>query len=90
MTLQFPAKTRPVRLELIKEDVCPECGGSLDTGWECNDCDFDARPELAASPASEIQKPCEHCGNDERDPERDPEGGFLVCRCFERLPSLER
>lgn len=81
--LTFPAKSRAVRLELIKEDVCPECGGSLDTGWECNDCDYDARDELAASPASDIQKPCEHCGCDERDPEY----GFTVCRCFERYPT---
>jgi ribosomal protein L37E len=30
----------------IKNDLCPECGGELDTGWECNDCGFDAMPEV--------------------------------------------
>ena len=29
----------------IAHDFCPECGGELDTGWECNDCGFDAKPE---------------------------------------------
>lgn len=29
----------------IADDRCPECGGELDTGWECNDCGFDAMPE---------------------------------------------
>jgi hypothetical protein len=26
----------------IARDECPTRGGSLDTGWECNDCGFDA------------------------------------------------
>lgn len=30
----------------IANDRCPECGGDLDTGYECNDCGFDALPEL--------------------------------------------
>lgn len=34
----------------IANDQCPECGGELDTGWECNDCGFDAKPELKQSP----------------------------------------
>jgi hypothetical protein len=25
----------------VKNDICPECGGSLDTGWECNKCGRD-------------------------------------------------
>jgi len=25
-------------------DMCPKCGGELDTGWECNSCGFDAMP----------------------------------------------
>lgn len=29
----------------IANDKCPECNGSLDTGWECNDCGFDAFDE---------------------------------------------
>jgi hypothetical protein len=28
---------------LAAEDTCPRCGGELDTGWECNECDYDAR-----------------------------------------------
>jgi hypothetical protein len=34
----------------IAEDLCPECGGPLDTGWECLGCGFDAQPELLAAP----------------------------------------
>lgn len=26
----------------VSQDICPKCGGELDTGWECNDCGFDA------------------------------------------------
>lgn len=29
---------------LVADDKCPKCGGELDTGWECNDCGFDAMP----------------------------------------------
>lgn len=25
-------------------DMCPKCGGELDTGWECNLCGYDAMP----------------------------------------------
>ena len=28
-----------------RRDVCPECGGNLDTGWECNMCGYDAKPD---------------------------------------------
>jgi rubredoxin len=31
----------PVKRKASK-DICPKCGGELDTGWECNDCGFDA------------------------------------------------
>lgn len=48
--LVFPVKWTTLRKECAKRDICPECGGNLDTGWECNDCGFDARdiayPEL--------------------------------------------
>lgn len=27
---------------LAKNDTCPQCLGELDTGWECNDCGYDA------------------------------------------------
>lgn len=43
---RWPAQSTVVRKELAKRDICPECGGSLDTGFECNDCGFDAM-ELA-------------------------------------------
>lgn len=28
--------------QLVKDDICPKCMGELDTGWECNDCGYDA------------------------------------------------
>lgn len=28
---------------LARRDRCPKCSGELDTGWECNDCGFDAQ-----------------------------------------------
>lgn len=33
---------------LASEDVCPRCLGELDTGWECNDCGYDAQPHINA------------------------------------------
>ncbi len=38
----FPVNSPAVRKEAARDDICPECGGELDTGWECNDCGFDA------------------------------------------------
>lgn len=32
---------------LISDDVCPKCLGELDTGWECNDCGYDASQAMA-------------------------------------------
>ncbi len=29
----------------ITQDLCPECGGNLDTGWECTRCGFDCMNE---------------------------------------------
>jgi tRNA(Ile2) C34 agmatinyltransferase TiaS len=29
-------------------DMCPKCGGELDTGWECNRCGYDAMPHVVA------------------------------------------
>ena len=40
--LVFPIKSPAVRKTLVREETCPQCGGDLDTGWECNDCQFDA------------------------------------------------
>ncbi len=30
-------------VEKAKNDICPKCDGELDTGWECNQCGFDAQ-----------------------------------------------
>jgi ribosomal protein L37AE/L43A len=30
---------------LADADLCPRCLGELDTGWECNDCGYDAKDE---------------------------------------------
>ncbi len=43
--IELPAQSREHRETVIADDRCPECGGELDTGWECNDCGFDAYPE---------------------------------------------
>lgn len=32
-----------LRQRAVERDICPECGGALDTGWECNECGYDAR-----------------------------------------------
>ena len=42
---EWPVKRPVIRTELLKQDRCPDCGGSLDTGWECNDCGFDGRSD---------------------------------------------
>jgi tRNA(Ile2) C34 agmatinyltransferase TiaS len=36
--------SREQATELARRDICPRCRGELDTGWECNDCGYDARP----------------------------------------------
>ena len=38
--------SEPLDRELTKEDTCPRCLGELDTGWECNDCGYDAMPHV--------------------------------------------
>lgn len=48
----FPARRIVHRRSLARQMICPECGGSLDTGWECNDCQYDAMIE-ATTTASE-------------------------------------
>ncbi len=40
---------------LAQDDHCPKCLGELDTGWECNDCGYDAREE--AYPEQERGRP---------------------------------
>ncbi|CAB4188024.1 hypothetical protein UFOVP1169_44 [uncultured Caudovirales phage] len=46
VNIVHPVKNLTVRRHMIKNDQCPECRGSLDTGWECNVCGYDAQPEL--------------------------------------------
>lgn len=36
------SRKRPVVRDCVDGDKCPKCGGELDTGWECNDCGYDA------------------------------------------------
>lgn len=43
--ISVPVREKEQRELLIAEDYCPECGGELNTGWECNACGFDAEPE---------------------------------------------
>jgi tRNA(Ile2) C34 agmatinyltransferase TiaS len=46
---EFPIKNPAVRRLFARDDKCPECGGELDTGWECTDCEYDARDEAYPS-----------------------------------------
>lgn len=39
---EWPVTSPAVRIMLAREDTCPDCGGELDTGWECSACGFDA------------------------------------------------
>lgn len=39
----FPITSVALRRNYAKRYICPECGGALDTGWECNDCEYDAQ-----------------------------------------------
>jgi ribosomal protein L37AE/L43A len=41
----FPASAPVLRRALARDDICPECGWELDTGWECNECGYDAQNE---------------------------------------------
>jgi uncharacterized protein (DUF983 family) len=45
--VQSPALRRAI---IIDHERCPQCGGFLDTGNECNDCGFDAMPEYTREP----------------------------------------
>lgn len=46
---KYPLRSPALRAHAAKNDTCPECAGALDTGWECNDCGYDAR-DLAYPP----------------------------------------
>ena len=41
----------PVKRKVTK-DICPKCSGHLDTGWECNECGFDAHELATGKPFS--------------------------------------
>jgi tRNA(Ile2) C34 agmatinyltransferase TiaS len=41
----YPVRRPVLRRSLARQDICPECGGALDTGWECNSCGYDAQIE---------------------------------------------
>lgn len=43
--MSYPAQSPVLRRSLARRDICPECGGALDTGWECNACGYDAQHE---------------------------------------------
>lgn len=51
----MPKETNPRGLSdrsvsiLVSENRCPICLGELDTGYECNDCGYDAMPWIKAS-----------------------------------------
>ena len=47
---RFPVRGSVLRRHMAKSDICPECGGELDTGWECNACGFDAAPLVPREP----------------------------------------
>ena len=43
---RYPIKSIILRRYVAQVDeTCPECGGCLDTGWECNSCGYDAMDE---------------------------------------------
>ena len=41
----FPIRAIGLRGYWARRGYCPECGGDLDTGWECNMCGYDAARE---------------------------------------------
>jgi len=43
---KYPVNSPALRHYIARYDeICPECGGCLDTGWECNSCGYDAMNE---------------------------------------------
>ncbi len=47
---EWPERDKQKRSDLIAAGKCPECGGCLDTGWECTDCGHDAMPSQKSTP----------------------------------------
>lgn len=54
---RFPVDGIGLRGYWARRDVCPECGGDLDIGWECNDCGYDAMPDARPDANQEAPKP---------------------------------
>ncbi|WP_155755370.1 hypothetical protein [Burkholderia multivorans] len=45
--LKYPVKSQALRRHMMRHDItCPECGGQMDVGYECNSCGFDGMPEM--------------------------------------------
>ena len=51
----FPRQSPALRRACARENICPQCGGELDTGWECNSCQYDARDEAYPLHMREIE-----------------------------------
>jgi hypothetical protein len=45
----YPLEGQHIRQESANNDICPECGDELDTGFECIGCGFDAESIVKAS-----------------------------------------
>jgi tRNA(Ile2) C34 agmatinyltransferase TiaS len=45
----FPLSSQALRQFYARRDICPECGGELDTGWECLRCGYDAQRDAQLS-----------------------------------------
>ena len=52
MTMTLSQATTQHERDLVAKDICPRCRGDLDTGWECNDCGYDAA-QIAAERQSQ-------------------------------------
>jgi len=55
--LVFPVKNGSLRKALAaKDNICPECGSELDTGWECNNnaCRYDAQSDALACSNADV------------------------------------
>lgn len=43
----YPVKSPTMRRMLMRQhQTCPECGGSIDVGYECTACGFDGNSEM--------------------------------------------
>ena len=56
---RYPVISKELREHCIAHDGCPQCGGELDTGCECNSCGFDAMHEKVNTPETDFDVDCE-------------------------------